>query len=215
MSASKPAEPITTKVDDDPESIPTDLNTILAATDKLLAVNRGVAEPDDRDSLEFRRVLTPDKLFAERIQLDAGRLRRVLMRRIAKARSLKAISVSHFDPYTEGLIVGHPLSSPIEEVNPISLVEQARRITAMGPGGLPGDESITSDTQNVHPSQFGFISPLEGPESSRAGVDVRISHGVQFGSDGRLYQKLMDRRAGRPRWVSPSDLANRTVGLPD
>lgn len=197
------------------DAVSVDVDTLLAATDKLLAINRGVAEPDDRDSMEFRRVMTPDKLLEERIELDAGKLRRVMMRRLAKVRSLKPIGVSHFDPYSEGLIVGHPLSAPIEEVNPIALVEQSRRLTAMGPGGVPSDDSITEEMQNVNPSQFGFISVLEGPESQRAGVDVRLAHGVRFGSDGKLYQKMMDRRAGHPRWVSPSELSNKTLGIED
>ncbi len=200
------------KVDTD---VPADLDTILASTEKLLAVNRGEAEPDERDSLEFRRVHTPDKLFAERIQLDANKLRRVAMRRVARHRNLKAIGVAHWDPYTEGLIVSNPLSTPLEEINPLSLVEQARRITAMGPGGIPSDDSITPEMQTVHPSQFGFISAFEGPESSRIGVDVRLAHKARIGSDGNIYNQFLNRKTGKLQWRSPGDLVGHTVGLPE
>lgn len=191
------------------------ISTILAATEKLLAVNRGLTDPDERDSLEFRRVLTPAELFAERIDLDAGQVMRKSLRRLARAKTLKPLGSGHFDGYITGMITGNPLSTPLEEINPIHLVEQARRITQMGPGGLPSEDSISAEAQNVHPSQFGFLSPVEGPESSRAGVDTRMAWGAKIGSDGNLYQRFYNRRAGRHEWVSPSSLVNKAVALPD
>jgi DNA-directed RNA polymerase beta subunit len=196
------------------EDVPADLDTILASTEKLLAVSRGHAEPDERDSLEFRRVLTPDKLFSERVNLDAGRVLRILMMRMARAKSLKPLQVNHFDHYTEGMVSGHPLSSPLEEINPLHLLEQSRRITQLGPGGLPED-SITEEAQNIHPSIFGFLAAIEGPESHRIGVDTRAAMGTKIGSDGQIYQRFLNKRTGRRQWVSPSDLSHKTVGLPE
>jgi DNA-directed RNA polymerase beta subunit len=203
------------KYEGEPDDVSVDHHALLAITDKLLAVNRGQAEPDERDSLEFRRIHTPDKLLAERINLDAGNVRRVAMRRLAKQRNLKPIGPGHFDPYVSSLLIGNPLTSPLEEINPLHLVEQSRRITQMGPGGIPSDESITQDSQNVHPSIFGFLSAIEAPESSRAGVDTRLAWGAKIGSDGKIYQKMLNRRTGKHQYVSPDDLANKTVGLPD
>ena len=197
------------------DSVPANVDTILASTDKLLAVSRGLVDPDERDSLEFRRIHTPEKLFRERVELDAGKLRQVAMRRVSKMRNLKAIGVAHFDPQVEGLIIGNPLSSPLEEINPLHLAEQARRITSMGPGGLPGEESITSESQNIHPSQFGFICPISGPESAKIGVDTRMAWGTKIGNDGNLYQRFKNARTGRYHWLAPRDLVNHTIGLPD
>lgn len=202
-------------MDDDPDFVPVGINAILAASEKLLAVNRGLVPPDARDSWSFKTVLTPDKLLRERIRLDADKVRLNLLRRVARTRNLAPVGAGAFDRYAEGLLVGNPLSQPLEEINPMHLVEQARRVTQMGPGGLPSDDSITAEAQALHPSQFGFLSTLEGPESSRAGVDTRLAHGARIGSDGRIYQKFHDRRAGVDRWVSPVDLEGKTVALPD
>ena len=201
----KPAQP----------EVSANLDAILASTDKLLAVNRGHAEPDERDSLEFRRIMPPHQLFAERVRLDADRILKNTMRQVARTRSLKPIGAAHFDSYAEGMIVSHALSSPLEEINPMHLVEQARRITSMGPGGLPNSDSITPESQNLHPSQFGFFSSLEGPESEKIGVDVRLAHGAKLGDDGRLYSEFHDRRRGKKVWLSPVDLVGKTVGLPE
>lgn len=190
-------------------------DTILAATEKLLAVNRGATDADERDSLEFRRVHTPANLMAERVALDNGKLRLTLMRRLAKQRTLKALPVAHFDPYTEGMVVGHALSSPLEEINPMQLVEQNRRITAMGPGGLASDDQITPEAQNVHPSQFTFLDALAGPESSRIGIDTRVAWGTKLGNDGQIYQQFHSRRTGKRHWLAPTDLRGKTIGLPE
>ncbi len=206
--ASAPPKPESSEND-----VPADINTILASTEKLLAVSRGHAQPDERDSLEFRRVFTPDKLMAERVHLDADKPLQMLMRRAAKARSLRPLQVNHFDAYTEGMVVGHALSSPLEEINPLHLVEQARRITQLGPGGLP-EESITEEAQNIHPSIFGFLGTIEGPESHRIGVDTRMAWGTKLGSDGQIYQRFLNKRTGKYQWVSPSELVHHTVGLP-
>lgn len=189
------------------------VDTILAATEKILAINRGVAQPDERDSLRFRRLYPMDRLISERIALDADKLFLKTMRRVIRQKSLKPINVNHFDKYTENLIVGNPLSMPLEEINPLHLIEQARRVTQMGPGGL-GEDSITEEAQNLHPSEFGFLSALEGPESERIGVDTRIAWGAKIGNDGNLYQKFLNKKTGRREWLSPTDLGDKIVGLP-
>ena len=85
----------------------------------------------------------------------------------------------------------------------------------MGPGGLGSSDSITEEAQAIHPSQFGYISVIEGPESERAGIDVRVAWGAKLGSNGRLYQKYYDRHSKKMRWLSPEDVSNLTVKIPD
>ena len=118
-------------------------------------------------------------------------------------------------PYIDRVLKGNPLTSPLEEINPMQLVENARRITKMGPGGIPSDESITEEAQSVHPSQFAFNCPNSGPESARAGIDTRAAWGTKVGSNGRIYQVLFDSRVGKYKWMSPQDVADLVVKIPD
>jgi DNA-directed RNA polymerase beta subunit len=211
----KVTKPKITEKDLSSDNISVGVRGILASTEKLLAVNRGLDAPDERDALQFKSLMTTDRLMRERIKLDADKVRMNLMRRVAKFKSLKPIGVGAFDSYARGLLIGNPLSMPLEEINPMHLVEQARRVTQMGPGGLPSEEAISIDAQQVHPSQFGFISTIEGPENSRAGVDVRLAWGTKLGDDGRIYQKFRNHKTGVMHWLSPVDLDGKTVGLPD
>jgi DNA-directed RNA polymerase beta subunit len=207
--------------DDGEPYIPVGVGGIIASTEKLLALNRGLVEPDERDSYAYKRTHTFDKFMRDRIRLDAGKIRRNLLYNVAKTKSLKAAHPFMFDLYTLGMMTGgggdnvSSLVTPLEEINPIHLVEQARRITQMGPGGIGSSDLITDEARNVHPSQFGFASVIEGPESERIGVDARLAWGVKYGSDGRLYQRFFDRKLGKHRWVSPEEASTRVVKLPD
>jgi DNA-directed RNA polymerase beta subunit len=85
----------------------------------------------------------------------------------------------------------------------------------MGPGGIGDPNAITVDMQSVSATQFGFIDPIAGPESEKAGIDVRLASGARIGSDGRIYQLLKNRKTGKNEWVSPSDMRGKTLKLPD
>lgn len=169
--------------DDGDEYIPIGLNGLLSASEKLLAVNRGLDNPDERDSLIFKRFMTTDRLLAERIHMDSDRVRGKMLPALAKQRSLKSLHPFMFDHYMEGFLLGNPLSTPLEEINPLHLVEQSRRVTQMGPGGIGSDNAVTENMQAIHPSQFGFISVLEGPECFSKNTDVYTQNGWVSWSD--------------------------------
>jgi DNA-directed RNA polymerase beta subunit len=197
------------------EFTPVGLDGLLAATEKLLAVNRGLEPTDERDSLVFKRFMTTDKLLAERVKMDADKMRQKTMYALAKQRSLKPLHPFVFDGYSDGMILGNPLTAPLEDINPLHLMEQARRATQMGPGGIGSDNAITEDMQAIHGSQFGFLSTLEGPESEKIGIDTRMAWGSKIGTDGKLYQLFRNRKNGKLRYMSPEDLDGSTVKLPD
>jgi len=200
---------------DDPEPyVPVGVGAIVEASSKLLDVNRGVATPDNRDHYAYKRVMTPAAFLKERIRLDADRARRQIAALVARKRSLSALQPGAFDSYVDGMINGNPLALPLEEINPLHLVEQARRLTHMGPGGIGSSDAITPEMQAVDASQFGFVSATEGPESELAGVDVRAATGTKLGSDNKIYQRFVN-RDGDFIWLSPEDTQDLSVKLPD
>ena len=200
---------------DDDDYVPFGVDGLLHASERVLAINRGLDEPDERDHIRYERVMEPHRMLGERIRLDAGKVRKNLIRRLTTTRSLKEVSPFAFDDYASGLLIGNPLAQPLEEINPFQLIEQARSVTKMGPGGLGTTDAITADAQTVHASQFGFVSTVEGPESELAGIDVRLSYGTRIGSDGLIYQKFKDRRTGKMVWLNPTQAADRVIALPD
>jgi hypothetical protein len=163
--------------DEGDEYQPVGLEGIIAASKKLLAVNRGLDETDERNTPAFSKIYTMDKLMRERIRLDEGKLRRSLLRMIASRRNLSPLHHRAFDRYYLEVITKNPLTTPIEETNPLQLMGQQRRVTQMGPGGIGSSDAITPEMQAVQPSEFGFYSPLEGPECFDAQSQVLTAAG--------------------------------------
>lgn len=186
---------------------------LLESTKSLLAINRGERDPDRKDALHFKRLYSPAKLMAERVALDADKSIRTSMRRINMQRSLRSVVANQFGGLTIGLVVGHQLSIPLEEMNPLHIVEQNRRVTQMGPGGIGSEDSVTEEASNVDPSQFGFLSAWEGPESGLAGVDQRLSTGTTVGSDGKIYQLFEERATGKTKWLNSEDLIGKNISV--
>jgi len=155
-------------LDDDEDYAPVGIPGLLASSEKLLGINQGLAEEDERDSWAFKRIYGPDRLMRLRVKMDAGpggvNILKGLARRVSRTKNLNSVVPGTFNGYLEGAILGNPLSLPLEETNPLNLVTQHRRVTHMGPGGINSSDAITSSMQSVHPSQFSFISLIEGPE---------------------------------------------------
>ena len=191
------------------------MDGLLAATEKVLAVNRGLVEPDDRDSLDNDRIYTPDRLLSEHVKLDTNRVLRNTMGRLNRTRTLQGFPLDAFGDYTKNYITSNPLVPALEEVNPMHLMEHKRRMTKLGPGGVGDPNAITLEMQGVHSSQFGFIDPLAGPESEKAGVDVRLAYGTRIGSNGRIYQKFRNRKTGKMEWLDSAAVRDKVVRLPD
>lgn len=135
------------RYDADESYVSPGMDGLLASTETLLAVNRGLRDPDERDSWAYKRFYTTPTLLRERVALDPGKSRRKMLAMSARRRSLQGWSPFAFDDLMLGHLIGNPLSSPLEEINPLQLVDQSRRITQMGPGGVGSDNAITEGMQ--------------------------------------------------------------------
>lgn len=194
--------------DDGEEYIPVGTSGLLAASEKLLAMNRGLVQGDERDSLRYQKVMRPAALFRERIKMDSGKVARGIMYQCAKRRNLSGLLPNAFDGYIDAVTKGNPLTSPLEEINPMQLKENARRITKMGPGGIPSGESITPEAQAVHTSQFGFIDPVAGPEcfvdTDEFETRVMTSQGFKRIKDVTVDDELLCNEDGKLSFRHPS-----------
>lgn len=182
-------------------------------TKKLIAINKGEAETDDRDSLAYQRVLGPEDLFAERIARDAGGIGRKTLWRATLKGAVKHISPGLLSPQLREIFLKSGLGSPIEEVNPLEIYDQNVRVTRLGEGGMPGLDSIPDEARNLQPSHFGLIDPIRSPESEKIGVDSRVTHKTYKGSDGKLYAELKNPK-GKTVKVSAQQMANSVIAFP-
>lgn len=186
---------------------------LLAATRKLLAVNRGEDPGDDRDALQYMTVYGPEDLLAERLEKSRAVLSAALWKASFKG-DIGKVPPGVLDKAVRAAIMSSGLGAPGEAINPVMVFEQQTRVTRLGEGGIPSVDSVTDEARNVHPSHFGFVDPLVTPESMAVGVDSRVAQGARKGSDGRLYARFWDARARRWVWRSPQDVSGKVVAFP-
>lgn len=190
-----------------------DLKTMLAVTQKLIQLNKGEIEPDDRDSLAYQTLLGPEDLIAERIQRDRQTLRQALWKATNRG-SLDGLPSGVFTPAINAAIMGSGLASPLEEINPAEILDQQTRVTRMGEGGIPSLDSVPEESRSVQPSHLGFIDFLRTPESGKVGVDMRFARNAVKGSDGRIYTQVRDFKTGQLVHKSPQDMADAVMAFP-
>ena len=189
-------------------------NSLLRATQKIFNLAKGQEEADDRDSLAFQRFMGPEDFFRERIEKDAGGAIRSALFKTTYRGDLTAFKSRPFDAHINSVLIGSGLGEPIEEVNPVEIMDQTLRVTRTGEGGISSSmHGIPKDTRNVQPSHLGFIDPIRTPESAKAGVDLRLAVGAVKGSDGQIYTKMLT-KGGRSALVSASKAIVSTIAFP-
>lgn len=187
---------------------------MLRAAQKLLNINRGAEEPDERDNPRFSKFYGVEDMMRERIDKDAGRLTKSLLFRAKRDKSLARIARNALGPYLDTFLSGSGLAMPGEEANPLSILTQQSRITRLGEGGISSPDLVTPEARNVQGDYLGYVDFISGPESFGIGIDVRAALGTMKGSDNRLYNKMMDLRTGKTRYVALDDAASHTVAFP-
>lgn len=187
---------------------------LLRAAQKLLNVNRGAEEPDNRDNPRFSKFYGVEDMMRERVDKDAGRLTKSMLFRAKRDRSLARIGRNALSPYLDTFLSGSGLAMPGEEANPLSILVQQSRITRMGEGGISSPDLVTPEARNVQGDYLGYVDFISGPESFGIGVDVRAALGTMKGSDNRLYNKMVDMHTGKTRYVALDDAASHTVAFP-
>jgi len=187
---------------------------MLGAAKKLLQLNRGEVDFDDRDDQANQQIMGPEDLLAERITKDAGGLVRNLLWKATRHGSLKAMPASALTPQLHSAILYSGLGTHGTETNPVEILDQHLRITRLGEGGITSKGSIPMESRNQHPSQLGFIDPIFTVESSSVGVDVRAATGTLKGSDGRLYSQMRDARTGKIAPIAAEDVWGKVVAFP-
>ena len=187
---------------------------ILAASQKLLNVNRKVVDPDQRDNPRFSKFYGIEDIMRERVDKDAGRLTKSILFRAKRDRNLGRIPRNALSQYIDSFLSGSGLAQPGEEANPMSILAQQSRITKLGEGGIKSSDLVTPEARNVQGDYLGYVDFLSGPESENIGIDVRASLGTMKGSDHRLYNKMIDMHTGKTRYVALNDAAAHTVAFP-
>lgn len=187
---------------------------LLKTTAKILAVSRGDARPDNRDSQAFQSIHSAEDFIHERLNRDqVGALRRLLYKASREGR-LGAVANGLLDKNIGSLFEGTGLAMAVEDVNPFEIHDQRQAVTRLGTGGISSEQAVSRGARGVQASYLGVIDPVRGPESSKLGLDLRVTDAALKGSDNQLYTKVLNPKTGEQEIVSARSLSGRTVTFP-
>lgn len=186
--------------------------TILDTTRKLVDINKGLRDTDSRDNTTFQSVWGPEDLIAEKLA-DGNKILRKYLWKVSTNGDLSKIPGGVFDKGVDSALIGSGLGMPIEEINPIEIMDGQYRVTRMGEGGIASLTAVPDSARNVHPSQLGFIDVLRTPESMKVGVDARFVNTLKKGADKKIYTPVLLPN-GKKTWKSAQEVNNAVVAFP-
>jgi DNA-directed RNA polymerase beta subunit len=187
---------------------------LLRSSQKLLNIQKGLEEPDDRDSLANKNFVGPEDLFEERIKKDVGKLSQKLLSRSSYHKKLAGFHPGYFSPQLSGLIAGNSLSVHIDGINPIQILDFGNRVVQTGEGAIGDADAIPMSSRALHPTQAMTIDFIKTPESGSVGVDQRFASYAMKGSDRQIYFPLKNKKTGKLEYLTPAKMAQSIVGFP-
>jgi len=188
---------------------------LLAASKKLLDVHQGKKDPEDRDSLDFKELHSLEDFIKERLEKNKQALGFRIKRLIDNPRRDKIsqiVNPGSFNSVVESFFTQDDKSSTPEQTNPLEMLSGQYKATIMGSGGISSEHAVTPEMREIHPSHYGFIDPINTPESKRIGANLHLPLGVF--KDGKQIKVWVKDPNGQNKSLTPKEIYNLKVVLP-
>jgi len=190
-------------------------SAILDASKKIIDINRGVEDEDDRESLMFKNIVGIETHIKERLVKSSKQIANNIAHKLGKTGKINSsISSQMFRPYIEGVITGSQISNPPNQTNIMSIIGESTKITPMGEGGIGSANAITDSMRVLSNTEAGFVDPLHTPEGGGIGISKHLSNGTVV-VEGTPYSTFINRKSGKKEMKSPSELYSKYLSFPD
>ncbi len=181
---------------------------VLKIEDIILAIKEVIrldhdpqAQSDIIDHLGNRRVRGPGELLQSSLRPAFLRIRRNIQDKMSTANEIDLVPAD--------LVDGRPLSMAVKRFfgassfsqfldsdNPLSALENKRRLSATGPGGLM-KRRAGFEVRDVQPSHYGRICPIETPEGQNVGLVTHLAIGAKINRYGFIETPYFKVRQGK------------------
>jgi len=182
------------------------LEDIIGIISYVINLSRGKGKLDDIDHLSNRRIRSIGELVqTTAFRVGALRLERIIKEKMSLASIEEQYSPSHF-------INAHPiiaaineffrtsqLSAILDQTNPLSEIDNIRRLTVMGTGGISRERASFS-IRDINSSQYSRICPVRSPEGPNIGLVTYLTLYTRVNEYGFLeapYRKIEKIKKGR------------------
>ncbi len=180
----------------------------------LIMLSNGKGYVDDIDHLSNRRIRSVGELVqSTAFRVGALRLERIIKEKMSLASTEEDFSPSHF-------INAHPiiaaineffrtsqLSAILDQTNPLSEIDNMRRLTVMGTGGISRERASFS-IRDINSSQYSRICPVRSPEGPNIGLVTYLALYARVNEYGFLeapYRKVKKVKNGKKTRAQVTD----------
>ncbi len=176
---------------------------IYASINYLICLSHGIGTPDDIDHLGNRRIRAVGELIQNQLRIGFSRMDKIIKERmtIQDVDSLTPQALINIRPVVAAIrefFGSSPLSSFMDQNNPLAELTHKRRLSALGPGGLSRDRA-SFEVRDVHYTHYGRICPIETPEGPNIGLISYLATYAKINEYGFIeapYRKI-DKATGR------------------
>lgn len=180
----------------EPEANVFDGEDLIAAIKYLLNLcnhKKGFYE-DDADHLSNKRVRTMGEILYAHVQPVMRKFVKSVKGKLSvlkmdegdhQHKITDLVNFKMIDNSIKSFFATSQLSQFLEQINPLAEIENKRKITALGPGGLK-KETAKFEVRDVHPSHYGRICPIQTPEGQNIGLVIYQSLYSRINEEGFL-----------------------------
>lgn len=186
--------------------------TLLLASKKVRAVQAGDAEPDNRESPEFKWMLDPSFFIQERT--ERSDIKKKLARRIHRHNSVRDVfgGSSPLDSSVWAIFLSAGLADRAAQTNPVTSLLAMTRASILGEGGIGSMNAITNEARDVQPGYMGIFDPVVTPEGAKTGVVYPLASGVEI--EGReAWLPVIDAKTKKQLRLPYSKVSKGTMAL--
>ena len=150
------------------------ISDIYASISYYIDLHYGIGNYDEIDHLGNRRVRQGGELIQNQFRIGIARMERVIRERMSTQEldTVTPKSLINIRPVTASLkefFGSSQLSKFMDQINPVAELNDKRRLSALGPGGLSRDRA-GMEVRDVNASHYGRICPIETPEGQNIGL---------------------------------------------
>lgn len=190
------------------------VDDVIGIVKYLIELSQGKGKVDDIDHLANRRVRSVGELVqTTAFRVGALRLERIIKEKMSLTSTEEIYSPSHF-------INAHPiiaaineffrtsqLSAILDQTNPLAEIDNLRRLTVMGTGGISRERASFS-IRDINASQYSKICPVRSPEGPNIGLVTYLALYARVNEFGFLeapYRKVVQEKKGSKSIAKATD----------
>jgi DNA-directed RNA polymerase subunit beta len=155
------------------------ISDVYASISYYLNLLDGIGNLDEIDHLSNRRVRQVGEQLQERFRIGLTRIERAVRDRMStqEASEVTPKTLINIRPLTaeiKAFFGSNQLSQFMEQTNPMAELNNKRRLSSLGKGGL-SRERAAMPVRDVNESHYGRLCPIETPEGPNIGLITSLS----------------------------------------